>query len=133
MDLLYRGNQYQTETALLEVRETDITGKYRGTKWKYKLPRHIPQVQPKLDLKYRGVSYSTCPNSVKPYFTQQSETPSNRAAETTTSQVTEKNLAQIHLENLRLNLERRIRIAEDNGNENLVAMLEKEFRELQFS
>lgn len=130
MKLSYRGNQYQSETALLEVRESDITGKYRGSKWIYKLPRHIPQLQPKLDLTYRGIAYSSCPNlNVKPYFSSESEMV-NLPVELTPSQVTEKNLTDIHLENLRRNLERRIKVAQENENYHLLAMLQKESQQL---
>lgn len=130
MKLSYRGNQYQSETALLEVRESDITGKYRGSKWSYKLPRHIPQLQPKLDLKYRGIAYSSRPNlHIKPYFSSEEERASS-SLELTLSQVTEKNLTDIHLENLRLNLERRIKVAQENENYHLLAMLQKESQQL---
>lgn len=130
MKLYYRGNQYNTETALLEVKESDLTGKYRGNKWTYKLPRHIPQLQPKLDLKYRGITYSTCPNStVKGYFADSSETKPDSSI-LTTNQVMNKNLKQIHWENLRNNLECRMKIAEENQNYYLLEMLEKESRQL---
>ncbi len=129
MKLSYRGNQYISETALLEVRESDIAGKYRGQKWSYKLPRHIPQLQPKFDLQYRGVAYSTCTKNIQPYFLdeEQNSMPENKS---TITQITEQNLTQIHLENLRRNLERRIRIAQENGNIRLLEMLNKECQEL---
>jgi hypothetical protein len=130
MKFYYRGNPYQTETALLEVRESDIKGKYRGSKWTYKLPKHIPQIQPKLYLQYRGVAYSTCSNiNVKPYFQESSAivTDSSTANET---QVIQKNLREVHLDNLRRNLERRMKIAQEKQNYHLLAMLEKECQQL---
>ncbi len=128
MKLSYRGNEYTTETALLEVREADITGKYRGQKWSYKLPRHIPQLQPKFELKYRGIAYSTCARNIKPYFAdEQSEIITDKL---TIPQVTEQNLAKIHIENLRKNLERRIKIAQQSGNLSLLELLSKESEEL---
>lgn len=130
MKLSYRGNPYQTETALLEVRESDITGKYRGSKWTYKLPKHIPQIQPKLYLQYRGVAYSTCSNAkVKPYFQESSET-SSESSTSNTTQVIQKNLREVHLDNLRRNLERRMKIAQENQNYHLLKMLEKECKQL---
>lgn len=130
MKLSYRGNPYNTETALLEVKETDITCKYRGSEWTYKLPKHIPQLQPKLYLQYRGIAYSTCTNSnIKPYFAESSETESNSST-STTSQVMKRNLAQIHLKNLCSNLERRLKIAQENQNYHLLEMLKKESQEL---
>jgi len=125
----YRGNTYlQSETSLMEVREGDIMGKYRGSEWRYKLPNHIPQLRPKVYLKYRGVAYSSCVNA-QPYFIPQQEV--KRDSNTPVlSQVTEKNLEQVHIANMRRNLERRMEIAQINENYKLLAMLKKESDEL---
>lgn len=127
MKLSYRGNDYQSETSLLEIRETDIGGKYRGHHWRQKLPQHIPQLRPKLYLQYRGVAYSTCPR-VK-VATEQTESVSFNTI-TKSPQLSTKNTEKVHLENLRRNLIRRLQQAQDNGNENLVSMLKQESQAL---
>ncbi|MGK7915449.1 MAG: DUF4278 domain-containing protein [Prochloraceae cyanobacterium] len=60
MKLSYRGVSYENSQSILEVTEGEIGGKWRGQNWKYRYPRHIPQLQPKLYRQYRGVAYSIC-------------------------------------------------------------------------
>jgi hypothetical protein len=128
MNLSYRGNSYQTETSLLEIKEKDIAGKYRGQNWRHKLPRHIPQLKPKVYLQYRGVAYSTCPLvKVPPETPQCACTPMMKKS----SQLSVKNLEKVHLENLRRNLERRLKLARVNGNQDLIDMLQKESQQLK--
>jgi hypothetical protein len=104
----------------------EIGGKYRSQDWNHHYPRHMIQLQPKLHRQYRGVSYSTrphlagevtpntCPLPVlKPHIIVPDETLSN-----------------IHLNNIRRRLERRLQIAQDNGDETLVHLLQKESRDL---
>lgn len=135
MKLFYRGNQYNTETALLEVKESDVTGTYRGNQWSGKLPKHISHIniKPKLGLQYRGVTYNTCYNrNIKPYFQEKAEAIAN-LEKLIPLQITEQNLGQIHIKNLRQNLERRIKIAQENENYHLLEMLEKECKQLSLS
>lgn len=128
MTMKYRGNQYQSETSLLEMKEGDMIGKYRGCNLYRKLPRHIPQLRPKLGLTYRGVSYSTCPNATPIFYPQ--ETSSASAYSFITTTVSDRNLEEVHLANLRRNLERRMLIAQANRNDYLLEMLKKESQEL---
>ncbi|NCO75908.1 MAG: DUF4278 domain-containing protein [Cyanobacteria bacterium] len=126
MKMKYRGNQYKSETSVLEMKESDIIGKYRGSEWSYKLPKHIPQLQPKLFLTYRGTSYSTCPNAIP--LMMETKTPITTSHLVTT--VAECNLEQVHLSNLRRNLERRIKVAQENHNDYLLEMLKQESQQL---
>jgi len=129
MNMSYRGNTYlQSETSLMEVKEGDIMGKYRGSEWRYKLPNHIPQLQPKVYLQYRGVAYSSCANAQQPYFIPQQEV--NSDITPVMSKATKKNLEQVHIANMRRNLERRMEIAQINENYKLLAMLKKESDDL---
>ncbi|AUC61151.1 hypothetical protein AA637_08260 [Cyanobacterium sp. HL-69] len=130
MKMSYRGNQHQpSETSLLEVKEADILGKYRGVECRQKLPRHIPQLQPKIFLTYRGVAYSSNPNA-QPYFIpRQEEGQQEKECLSTVNVISEEtkcNLGAIHQANLRRNLERRMEIAQTNENYHLLAMLKKE-------
>lgn len=124
----YRGNQYRSETSLLEMKEGDIIGKYRGCNVYGKLPRHIPQLRPKLGLNYRGVSYSTCPNATPLFYPQ--ETSLIAPYSTIPSAISHQKLEEVHLENLRRNLERRMLIAEATRNDYLLEMLKKESQQL---
>ena len=129
----YRGNKYlQSETSLMEVKEGDIMGIYRGNQWRYKLPNHIPQLQPKIYLKYRGIAYSTSPNA-QPYFIPKKaskEVEINDHSCSIMSQTTQQNLEQVHISNMRRNLERRMEIAQNSENYQLLAMLKKESEQL---
>jgi hypothetical protein len=127
MKLSYRGNSYETESSLLEVKETEVKGKYRGQNWKYKLPQHIPQLQPKLYLQYRGIAYSTCPNAKVP---TESIKYCCIPVKQKCPRVVVKNTEQVHLENLRRNLERRLEVAKAGGNQDLVNLLQKEYQQL---
>lgn len=126
----YRGIQYKSETSLLEMKESDIIGKYRGSNWNYKLPKHIPQLQPKPFLTYRGVAYSTCPNATFTTIDNENSlttiAPHSRIANT----VEEYNLEQVHLHNLKQNLERRIKVAQNSHNDCLLEMLQRESQQL---
>jgi hypothetical protein len=131
----YRGNQYKSETSLLEMKESDIIGKYRGSNVYGKLPRHIPQLLPKLGLNYRGVSYSTCPNATPLFYPQETSstmTQSYSIALHTTIllPVSHQKLEEVHLENLRRNLDRRMLIAQAAHNNYLLEMLRKESQQL---
>lgn len=124
----YRGNVYKSENNFLEVKETDvIAGKYRGCEWNHKLPRHIPQLRPKLGLQYRGISY--CHN---PLIASPTKVPLSLGADySITTTPKHHNLHDIHLQNMRRNLDRRIKVAQQENNENLLLMLKKESLELE--
>ena len=133
MKLSYRGVSYETEPATLDTREGEILGKYRGQDWCYPYPRHISPLQPKFDLKYRGVAYSPLP---KP----KGKNPSGVGEEITRNfcpmpakkpdKISSQLLGSTHLDNVRRNLERRLQVAQANGNEQLIHLLEQEFEQL---
>ncbi|MBF2056493.1 MAG: DUF4278 domain-containing protein [Cyanobacterium sp. T60_A2020_053] len=133
MKMSYRGNSYQpSATSLMEVREGDIIGKYRGCEVRTFLPRHIPQLQPKIYLQYRGIAYSSNPNA-QPYFVAHNSSTENKSESLAivTSHETQENLAQVHLANLRRNLERRMAVAQSQENYSLLGMLKKECEALK--
>ncbi|AFZ42622.1 hypothetical protein PCC7418_0388 [Halothece sp. PCC 7418] len=138
MRLTYRGINYETETMPLETTEGEVVGTYRGQPWRDHYPRHIPELEPKLWLQYRGVNYSKRPvvqsshrsDLPIPAVTPHSELPSPRHF---TTQNEESEAANAHLESIRRNLERRISVAREQGNEHLLSMLEQEYRDLAIS
>lgn len=130
MEMKYRGIEYKSETSLLEMKESDIIGKYRGNHWNYKLPKHIPQLQPKPFLTYRGVAYSTCPNAI-PEITNREVLVTSIAPYSSVANTKGKNsLEELHLYNLKQNLERRIKVAQETQNHYLLEMLKQESQQL---
>lgn len=136
MRLTYRGINYEPETMPLATTEGEVAGKYRGQSWRYHYPRHVPELQTKLWLQYRGVRYIKRPvvqASQKPLelsipaVTPQTELPKPPHFAT---QREEDEAAKIHLETIRRNLERRIGVAKEKGNDQLISMLEQEYRDL---
>lgn len=144
MKLAYRGVSYESNLPNLEVTEGEIGGKYRGTTWREKYPRHIPVPYPRVDLKYRGVAYSVG----DPVDIEAIELPKDYAnAETSTTipattpassnqsgrQQVLAELHNTHLQNLRCNLEHRLQVARAKGDSDLIRILEAEARQLAVS
>lgn len=125
MRLSYRGVKYENTSPLLEVREGEIGGTYRGQTWRTHYVRHMPEPQPVHDLQYRGVAYRTgqpaiaMPTAVSSRSTLQAK--HKRKREHELDEVT-----KIHLTNIRRSLERRMQVAKERGDEKLVRMLEQE-------
>ncbi len=129
MSLLYRGVPYERDSTPLKMEEGAIAGKYRGQDWRYRYPRHIPQLEPKLYRQYRGISYSTRATATS---IEGMELPKIACPLPLSKPVAieQDGLSSVHLDNIRRRLERRLQIAIENGDENLVAMLRKESRDL---
>lgn len=142
MKLSYRGVSYQHNSPQLEIMTGATGGTYRGATWNHKYLRHIPVPQPKVDLKYRGVAYSTGDpidvEAVRLRREYSQTTPSAVATKTTVEprqnkgdrQQVLKELHSTHLNHLRQNLERRLQIAREKGDLNLIQLLEAESRQL---
>ncbi|MFP4135128.1 MAG: DUF4278 domain-containing protein [Halothece sp.] len=138
MRLTYRGIQYDSESMPLEKTEGEVAGKYRGQPWHYHYPRHIPQLQPKLLLNYRGISYSKRPSLSYAYSSDISipvVTPNGElpTPQDFTAKTQSEDIEDAHLKNMRRNLERRLSVAKQNGDEELVSILEKEYQQLTVS
>jgi len=132
MNLSYRGVKYDETPLVFDVIEGEQIGQYRGHKITYQYPRHLVQLQPKI-LQYRGAVYQTQSHPLNEADSQNSEKSqscvcslaqaSSRKPKVTTT-------AQIHLENLRQNLERRLQVAKSKGDEDLIDLLEREYQQL---
>lgn len=132
MNLSYRGVKYNEKPLNFESIEGENFGKYRSHQTTYRYPRHIAQLQPKI-LQYGGVLYSTQSWATSHQGSQNTENsqvcvcslsqaPLRKPKMTTT--------AEIHLENLRQNLERRLQVAKSKGDEDLINLLEREYQQL---
>ncbi|MDJ0737872.1 MAG: DUF4278 domain-containing protein [Nostocaceae cyanobacterium] len=130
MKLKYRGVDYEYHPLGIEVSEGELSGKYRGGSWRYHYPRHIGVPQTAAELKYRSVPYYTgSPQAVAQMIQrkQQNQAVSLSTAKRVGTQADE--LAQVHLSNIRRNLERRLQAARQRGDINLINLLEDEVRE----
>lgn len=128
MKLSYRGTNYNYEPPALDVGEGIAMGKYRGQDYPVmRYPRHIPIPQAPLDLKYRGVAYST-------HQTDEAVTTTTAPSFQPVSvpQAVTHNLADIHRTHLLDRLAHRIQVARERGDQNLIQQLELEMRELVF-
>ena len=59
MQLTYRGVKYDYNPPTVELKATDEVGKFRGVDIRFRTVKRNPVQQPILDLKYRGVAYTT--------------------------------------------------------------------------
>lgn len=76
MKLTYRGIQYEVNTPVVETKEGNTVGKYRGLDWRFRSAKESMHLQPRANLTYRGVTYQVHPEapeatdvSVKPNTT----------------------------------------------------------------
>lgn len=132
MKLCYRGVNYKREPLSLEVSEGEIVGKYRGREYHCRYPRHVPKLKPKPRLQYRGLAYQTCP-LIQTEASLNAQLAAIARACGQLPQTENKQIEQaveIHRENVRRNLDRRLEVAKAKGNRELVQLLEKECEQL---
>jgi hypothetical protein len=63
MKLTYRGTEYDYQPTVVDVQRGEIIGSYRGQAVESHHLINPPVLQPKVNLKYRGVNYNTQENS----------------------------------------------------------------------
>ncbi len=134
MKLTYRGVSYEHIPVTLEVNEVDIIGKYRGQA----IRRHVltqelqrPEVESAL-LHYRGSNYKV----MQPVFSStRKEAPSASCPVRLPqlSKLVNSDIHSVHLNNMRSNLERRLQMARQKGDEQLISQLQQESRKLMIS
>ena len=124
-----RGISYKSDSPNLELTQCEIGDKYRGTNCRQKYPRHIRATLPRIALKNGEVDCCTgAPEEVEAMLQKEAKTAtSNEAALTESSrqQVLEK-LHNVHLNNIRRNLEHRLQVAREKGDLDLIRLLEAE-------
>jgi hypothetical protein len=59
MKLSYRGVKYDYNPPVVETTDSEVVGKYRGLDWRFRNLKKPPVLQPRVNLKYRGVYYQT--------------------------------------------------------------------------
>jgi hypothetical protein len=122
MKLSYNGIAYEKPSLALDMTCGELKGKYRGQDWQYRYPHPIPRRHTKPPLTSRGVtqhilaerdSVNDCPVSLWEVQT-----------------VVTHELNQIHFENIRKSLEKRLQTAEKKGDIDLIQLLNREFEQL---
>lgn len=136
MKLSYRGNPYEYEPTALDMAEGNQVGKYRGQEHKFGYPRHIPVPQVPLDLKYRGIAYSTHQTDEPEYLdikTRLNQTFDKSPSEPMTRHQRFVEVAQRHRVNILRRLDHRIQVAKERGDSDLLKQLEFEKSQLMVS
>ncbi|MBW4496995.1 MAG: DUF4278 domain-containing protein [Oscillatoria princeps RMCB-10] len=129
--LSYRGASTAYELPTIDMLEGDIGGTYRGQPWRLRYPRHIPEVQPIAELKYRGVPYRTgVPASADACVPPPAARWHPAAFISKSRKTVLCETAKIHRANLYDNLERRMQAAIARGDKKLLQLLESEFQQL---
>jgi hypothetical protein len=136
MKLCYRGVQYDYTPPVLEVTESEVMGRYRGRPLRFAYVKHIPFPQPEADLGFRGATYHTNRYGQVEPATQAPEAPHGSkfmpvfdAMAAARRQLLEE-AAHSHQANIRRSLERRLEVAQAQGNDALVRQLQDEMHQL---
>ena len=120
---------YEEQPVTLEITENQIFGSSQAKRIKY--PRHINQ---RVSRNHRNYGAIFNRNFTIPKTCSISNP---NSAENTLSilqyQVQDEAAKKTHLENIKLNLERRLQAAKVEGNKDLINLLQKESGELEFS
>jgi hypothetical protein len=147
MKLMYRGASYEYNQPSLESGEADVLKRhqnlyqrcqtlqeavypliYRGVRYTTDQVADAvasPTLGAPLVVSYRGVKYVRMPNG---RVTLKTVEPANATSRVVNVDLRE--VARIHHENLRRNLERRLMSARERGDQSLVNLLEAESRQL---
>jgi len=121
MQLTYRGANYEYDIPTVDMIEGEVAGKYRGQDWNYRYPRHL--AVPK---KYGGVNSTT----KRDFQAQQDVAAASAPYSTVESSPIVADLAQVHRVHICSILDRRQQVAKAKGDERLMRLLEKEWKQM---
>ncbi len=124
--LRYRGIRYERPELNLEMTESDILARYRGNAYQVRQPKHMDIPQPTMLCKYRGIAYRTLADGSIAHVPPTSDNALTPVAVT----VAQDKLHRTHAQNLCSRLNERLASAKAHGDEQLVALLEREGRDL---
>jgi len=126
MEFCYRGIRYSRPLQTLESTESDILARYRGNAYSVSYPDRVSVPQPSPVFKYRGVSYRHLADGSIGHVSPAEE----RALVPVAAAVACDELHRVHANNLYKRLQERIQAARSNGNEQLLATLDRESQDL---
>ncbi|BAU65194.1 hypothetical protein STA3757_25730 [Stanieria sp. NIES-3757] len=118
----------------LEITENEINNQLQGKAWKYRYPRHIPQFP--TSSHQSAISYqrhslpTTCRLAISSFKTSEEL---NFDFNLWQARSDHDEIRQLHLENLRQNLERRLQAAKANQDDYLVNLLKLESQQLEMN
>jgi hypothetical protein len=144
MKLCYRGVDYDYNPPSLEVRDSEITGHYRGRSVNFRYVSHLPVPQPVANYTYRGVGYSTNSQgqvvstaatvepSAEAVAQRQPVFQAQRAAGSGLQARRHllREAAEAHRINIQRSIQHRIEVARSQGNDQLLRQLEDELHQL---
>jgi Domain of unknown function (DUF4278) len=131
MKLTYRGTEYEHNPLNPEVTASETRGMYRGQAWTRHYPRHIPQTQPVAELKYRGAAYAIGdPLDVELMMLSKQRSQVASVVESSSANKCSNEIAKAHLNNIHRNIEHRLQVAREQGDQNLIRLLEDEARQI---
>ncbi|MFH7245628.1 MAG: DUF4278 domain-containing protein [Spirulina sp.] len=140
MKLCYRGVEYDHTPLSLEMKDSEITGCYRGRTLTFAYPSHVPVPQPIARYTYRGVGYETTAQGHPKPLSVSAETEVRqpvfqgiKGADSPVMQARRHLLMEAsaaHRTNIQRSLDHRLAVAKAQGNERLVQQLEEELHQL---
>ena len=134
MRLTYRGSEYDYQPLPVTMVESDTVGIYRGQRFQFSTPRHVPVPQPALALNYRGVPYRLTETGKMEAVAIARKPRSASSVPLLAYGQTSKGLAgesaKVHRLNLERRLQHRLQVAQAKGDQNLILQLEKEMQQL---
>lgn len=138
MKLCYRGVDYDYNPPSLEVRDSELTGSYRGRSINFSYVSHVPVPQPVANYTYRGVGYSTnSQGQVVSSTTTPERQPvfqAGRIAAAGKGLNARRHLlreaAEAHHINIQQSIQHRIEVARAQGNDQLLRQLEDELHQV---
>jgi len=140
MKLCYRGVEYERNLPSLDMKDSEITGCYRGRTLTFSYPSHVPVPQPMARYTYRGVGYETTaqghvqPVSASPAAeVRQPVFQGINSADSPMMQARRHLLMEAstaHRTNMQRSLNHRLSVAKAQGNDILVQQLEAELHQL---
>lgn len=132
MQLDDRAINYQSHPPHLELNQAEIGDIYCGT-WRQKYPRHIRATQPRIDLKNRQDASCTgepIDIEVPPTHATAVSEDNQPALNQSSRQQDLAQLRTVHLNNIRRNLEHRLRVATEKGDSDLIRLLSAELEQI---
>ncbi|MBW4481847.1 MAG: DUF4278 domain-containing protein [Tildeniella torsiva UHER 1998/13D] len=137
MKLCYRGVDYDYNPPSLEVRDSELTGTYRGRSINFSYVSHMPVPQPVANYTYRGVGYSTnSQGQVVSSATTPERQPVFQAGRVAVGKGLNsrrhllREAAEAHRINIQQSIQHRIEVARAQGNDNLLRQLEDELHQV---
>ena len=137
MKLCYRGVNYDYNPPSLEVRDSELTGNYRGRPINFTYVSHISVPQPVSNYTYRGVSYSTnAQGQVQPPIAVPLREPVFQAERAVIGKGFQarrhllREAAEAHRVNIQQSIQHRIDVARSQGNDRLLQQLEDELHQV---